>query len=259
MSSDFARSYIDDSRRLRLSSQRFEPARFESFLDYYAESESKMEREFDHLSAYGGADDAPRASIEADFANGERSGHGPILLPPPEEGLALREWKRENAIRLEEKERREKELLKEIIDQADEYKAEYYKKWKLRCDNYRSVNREKEKLFLESTDKFHIEAGKNYWKAISELVPQEISTIEKKWRKDMVKKPSIVIIHGPKPGKPTDLSRMHQILVKLKHRSPDHLLASGSEPGKDDDTWDSTSAAPASLPGKPLATTFDSS
>lgn len=53
---------------------------------------------------------------------------------------------RQNAIRLEEKEKREKEMLKEIIDEADEYKAEFYKKWKIRCENNIAANREKEKV-----------------------------------------------------------------------------------------------------------------
>lgn len=53
---------------------------------------------------------------------------------------------RKNAIRLEEKERREKEMFKAIIEEADEYKAEYYRKWKIRCENSRAANREKEKV-----------------------------------------------------------------------------------------------------------------
>lgn len=77
---------------------------------------------------------------------------------------------------------------------------------------------------MASRDKFHAEADKQYWKAIAELIPNEVPTIEKKrGKKDEEKKPSIVVIQGPKPGKPTDLSRMRHILVKLKHSPPPHM------------------------------------
>ncbi|KAK1311972.1 Clathrin light chain 2 [Acorus calamus] len=75
-------------------------------------------------------------------------------------------------------------------------------------------------------EKFHANADKHYWKAIAELIPHELPSIEKKKGKKEEKKPSILVIHGPKPGKPTDLSRMRQILVKLKHSPPPHMKTS---------------------------------
>lgn len=53
---------------------------------------------------------------------------------------------RENAIRLQEKERREKELLNQIIEEADEYKLEFYQKRKIACENNKASNRENEKV-----------------------------------------------------------------------------------------------------------------
>ncbi|XP_039159608.1 clathrin light chain 2-like [Eucalyptus grandis] len=70
-------------------------------------------------------------------------------------------------------------------------------------------------LFLASLGKFHTEADKNYWKVIAELLPNEVPAIEnKRGKKDQEKKP-------PKPGKPTEISRLQQIL--LKHSAPSHL------------------------------------
>ncbi|XP_039002270.1 clathrin light chain 2-like isoform X2 [Hibiscus syriacus] len=161
---------------------------------------------------------------------------GPTLPPPvemvPEEGSALREWRRldllihrENLIRLLEKEKEEKEMVEQIIKEADEYKAEFYRKITIGIENNKASNRDKEKIYVQNREKFHGEAEKNYWNAIAgRSVPHELPTIEKKGKKDKeLKQPSIVVIQGPKPGKPTDLSRMRKILVKLKYNPPPHM------------------------------------
>ncbi|KAH9329566.1 hypothetical protein KI387_001674 [Taxus chinensis] len=153
---------------------------------------------------------------------------GPILPPPDEmqeEGFVLREWRRQNAIRLEEKERTEKEMLHQIIDEADAFREEFYNKRKIHCETNKNNNRDKEKVFLSNQEKFHANADKQYWKAVAELIPHELPSIDtKRGGKDRdKKKPTVVINQGPKPGKPTDLSRMRQILLKLKHNPPPHM------------------------------------
>ncbi|XP_010241992.1 PREDICTED: clathrin light chain 2-like [Nelumbo nucifera] len=163
---------------------------------------------------------------------------GPVLPPPsemqPEEGFAFREWRRQNAIHLEEKEKREKEMRNQIIEEAEEYKRSFYEKRRVNCETNKAHNREREKLHLANQEKFHKNADQQYWKAIAELIPHEVPNIEKKrGRKDPEKKPSIVVIQGPKPGKPTDLSRMRQLLLKLKQTPPSHMIPPPPPPAKD--------------------------
>ncbi|KAL6541614.1 hypothetical protein OROGR_011100 [Orobanche gracilis] len=165
------------------------------------------------------------------YLSSETNADEPILTPPaemePEEGYALREWRRQNTIRLEEKEKREKEALSQIIVAAEDFMIELHRKGQLTCETNKASNREKEKVFVASQEKFHAAAGKDYWKSIAELIPNEVPTIEKrKGKKGQDEKHSTFVIQGPKPGKPTDLARMRQILLKLKHNTPPHLKPS---------------------------------
>ncbi|KAK4582477.1 hypothetical protein RGQ29_025600 [Quercus rubra] len=205
----------------------------------------------------GGFSDFSPEQNGKDFDGGFGGSDGPILPPPSEmqseEGFALREWRRENAIRLEEKEKKEKEMLNQIIEEAEDYKIEFYRKRMVAVDNNKASNREKEKLFLANREKFHAEAEKNYWKAIGELIPHEVVAIEKKGKKDKEKNPSIVVIQGPKPGKPTDLSRMRHILLKLKHNPPPHMKPKppqSSEPKNDAKTTPPAAGSSSIAPPK---------
>ncbi|PWA37634.1 Clathrin light chain [Artemisia annua] len=163
----------------------------------------------------------------ADDADGIFTSDGPVLPPPSEmkdEGSALREWRRINAIRLADKENKEKELQNQIIEEGEMYKRAFHEKRLQNMETNKLTNREGEKMYIAKQEKFHKEADKQYWKAIAELVPREVANIEKRGKKDKDKKPSVTVIQGPKPGKPTDLSRLRQILVKLKQTPPVHMV-----------------------------------
>ncbi len=91
-------------------------------------------------------------------------------------------------------------------------------------------------VYLANQENFHKNADKAYWKAVAELLPKELPpSLEPKGRKDKEKKEkksTFVANKGPKPGKPTDLGRMRQLLLKLKHNPPAHMIPPPPPPPK---------------------------
>ncbi|KAL8131332.1 clathrin light chain 2-like [Apium graveolens] len=172
------------------------------------------------------------------------SNDGPLLPEPShmqEESSAFREWRRQNAIYLEEKEKKEKEMRNEIIKEAEEYKKAFTEKRKVNCETNKTHNREREKIYLANQEKFHKECNQNYWKAIAEIIPREVASVKRRGKKEEEKKTSITVVQGPKPGKPTDMSRMRQLLLKLKQNPPPHMLPPAKEEKDEKDSKDANS------------------
>ncbi|XP_003539531.2 clathrin light chain 1 [Glycine max] len=89
-------------------------------------------------------------------------------------------------------------------------------------------------IYLANQEKFHKEAHNHYWKAIAEIIPREVPNIEKRrGKKEAENKPSVHVIQGPKPGKPTDLARMRQMILKLKQNPPSHMMPPPPKEEKD--------------------------
>lgn len=62
---------------------------------------------------------------------------------------------RQNAIELEQKEKKEKEMRQQIIEEAEEFKMEFYKKRELNVENKKASNREREKVTNSICDAFY--------------------------------------------------------------------------------------------------------
>ena len=91
-------------------------------------------------------------------------------------------------------------------------------------------------VYLADQENFHKNADKAYWKAVADMVPKELpASLEPKshqMKEKKEKKSTFVALPGPKPGKPTDMGRMRQVLLKLKHTPPAHMIPPPPPPPK---------------------------
>ncbi|KAK9126144.1 hypothetical protein Scep_014990 [Stephania cephalantha] len=260
-----------------------------------------------HFSSPGFGLEANGNAFDDSFGGSD----GPILPPPTEmqaeEGFALREWRRLNAIRLEEKEKREKELLNQIIDEADEYKIDFHQRRKSNVETNKNNNKEKEKEEIvcaridgKENPRKNFRDGRRELTSLSnvrddarreqkaadeskKMEGEQARGVERKKMKKISKMGLQIerLVNSrahtkrsasdreekgkersreeaidfcdtrTKAGKPTDLLRMRQILLKLKHETPPHMKLSpapAQEPAKD---AKASSSAPAAVVAPP--------
>ncbi|KAK6142575.1 hypothetical protein DH2020_022923 [Rehmannia glutinosa] len=195
---------------------------------------------FETASGGGGGEDeyAKPYDVAADDEGIFTSADGGPLLPDPsemrEEGAAFREWRRQNAIYLKRK-RKGKGVRNQIIAEAEEYKRQFYEK-RNQGETNKAQNRERKarllsQLYLAQQEKFHKEAHKHSWKAIAEIIPGKFQ--RKGERKRKKKRNLSGSLFKDRSGKPTDMSRMRQILLKLKQTPPPHDATPPEKDAKD--------------------------
>eukprot|EP00245_Coleochaete_scutata_P015059 TRINITY_DN6574_c0_g1_i1.p1 TRINITY_DN6574_c0_g1~~TRINITY_DN6574_c0_g1_i1.p1 ORF type:complete len:203 (+),score=61.36 TRINITY_DN6574_c0_g1_i1:204-812(+) len=158
-----------------------------------------------------------------DFGQEEEAG---VKLPPPsamptEESILLREWRRKRGLELEEKARISREQHQKILEQAEYEKEIFYNQRQKQVAGAKTNNREKEKVFMAHLEALNAKSGGNYWESVVAFVNFDVvpDRKDKKSGKgaNISPRPSTADV---KPGKQTDMSRMRQVLLKLKHNPP---------------------------------------
>eukprot|EP00850_Spirogloea_muscicola_P021321 SM000244S08556 [mRNA] locus=s244:48691:54270:- [translate_table: standard] len=149
-----------------------------------------------------------------------------------------REWRAKRAAELEEKERQSRMEHDRILESAEEMRRTAYERQQKSKEQNQINNREKEKVFLANLEALNTpKSGANYWETVTAMVNFDASVPKKdEKRKSAGATRSSQTATDLKPGKQTDLARMRQVLLKLKHTAPP-----GSAPAKEQ--------APAAAPG----------
>jgi len=150
---------------------------------------------------------------------------GPVLPDPKdmeEESILLREWRRKKALELEEKARISREKHAEIIDSAKAETKKFYEKQKQTVAENKVTNREREKAFLSQLESLNAKKGGNTWESVTQFINFESATVKKDSKKPKPGEPqrTSALLNSAKPGKHTDMTRMRQVLLKLKRTPP---------------------------------------
>nr|AQQ11757.1 clathrin light chain 2b [Chara australis] len=176
-------------------------------------------------------------------------------LPRRESSTVLREtseliheWRRQRAKELQKKADMEKKKKADILQQASiQREAMVSERSKAIAAAYKT-NREKEKVYLAELEwSMQTKPGGNYWATVAKIADDAKVGAEEKEKparagsvdrgKDKGRRgsgaassPSTSTSAGspaalPKPGKQTDLTRMRQILNKLKHKPLNYAAA----------------------------------
>eukprot|EP00897_Mesotaenium_endlicherianum_P010243 jgi/Mesen1/9247/ME000006S09245 len=167
----------------------------------------------------------------------ENEFEGGAVLPPPEqmeseESNLLREWRKKKAAELEEKARTSREKHDQIIEAAKAELESFYDRRKKQVEQGKINNREKEKAFVTNLESLNAKKGGNHWEAVVAHVNFDAPTGKKDSKAKSKEGPvrTSTLLADAKPGKQTDLARMRQILLKLKHSPPSKNAPSTEAP-----------------------------
>ncbi|GJP42344.1 hypothetical protein CLOM_g1918 [Closterium sp. NIES-68] len=197
----------------------------------------------EHQAAAG--EYAPPAEENGTFEDGAK-------LPPPsqmgsEESILLREWRRKKAIELEEKARVSREKHQQVLDDAKAELEAFYKKREMQVTQAKTNNRDKEKAYVDNLLSLNSKQGGNYWESVCAFTNFDVSIKKEKAKKKDEPTRMSTQLNDAKAGKHTDLARMRQVLLKLKHNPPPAFAPAAG-----------TAAAPAAASSKPSSTSSKS-
>ncbi|CAI5464859.1 unnamed protein product [Closterium sp. Yama58-4] len=187
------------------------------------------------FQSYNGLGDQQEAAAGEYAPPAEENGtfDGGAKLPPPsqmgsEESILLREWRRKKAIELEEKARISREKHQQVLEDSKAELEAFYKKREFQVTQAKANNREKEKAYVDNLLSLNSKQGGNYWESVCAFTNFDVSIKKEKAKKKDEPTRMSTQLNDAKPGKHTDLARMRQVLLKLKHNPPPAFAAAAN-------------------------------